>query len=207
MHWRVTLPFVLPVMPHVPELVLFKYDQINSPMENPIVQECRGIILDEADDWRVIARPFTKFYNYGEPNAAPIDWTTARVQEKVDGSLCAFYHYKGDWHVATTGTPDAGGRVHNGERLFRDLIWETAQKHELRMLSPAHTYLFELTSPYNRVVVPHTNRVLRCSASGTRKRARGWPGRRGPVPDGNRADCARVRFRFVRGYPGVLRPS
>ena len=91
-----------------PNLVLFKYDQVNSPMDNPVVQECRGIILDEADDWRVIARPFTKFYNYGEPNAASIDWTTARVQEKVDGSLCAFYHYKGDWHVATTGTPDAG---------------------------------------------------------------------------------------------------
>ena len=141
--------------PAYPNLVLFKYDQINSPMENPIVQECRGIILDEADDWRVIARPFTKFYNYGEPKAATIDWTTARVQEKVDGSLCAFYHYKGEWHVATTGTPDAGGRVHNGERLFRDLIWETAQSHGLELLSPAHTYLFELTSPYNRVVVPH----------------------------------------------------
>ena len=143
-----------------PNLVLFKYDQINSPMDHPVVQECRGIILDEADDWRVVARPFTKFYNYGEPNAAPIDWTTARVQEKVDGSLCAFYHYQGAWHVATTGTPDAGGHVHNGDRLFRDLIWQTAESHQLELLSKAHTYLFELTSPYNRVVVPHNEARL-----------------------------------------------
>lgn len=141
--------------PLYPNLILFKYDQINSPMDNLIVQECRGIILDEAADWQVVARPFSKFFNYGEPNAADIDWTTARVQEKVDGSLCVFYYYADRWHVATTGTPDAGGHVHNGDRMFRDLIWEAAHTRSLQMLSPEHTYLFELTSPYNRVVVQH----------------------------------------------------
>lgn len=30
-------------------LVLLKYDQIESPMDNPIVQECRGLVLDEAN--------------------------------------------------------------------------------------------------------------------------------------------------------------
>ena len=33
------------------------------------------------------------------------------MQEKLDGSLCVAYYYQGDWHVATTGTPDAGGPV------------------------------------------------------------------------------------------------
>ncbi len=141
--------------PAYANLVLLKYDQINSPMDNPVVRECRGLILDEADDWRIVARAYEKFFNYGEPNAPVIDWTTARIQEKVDGTLCIFYHYDSKWHVATTGTPDAGGRVHNGERIFRDLIWETARQYEMQLLSPQHCYLFELTSPYNRVVVPH----------------------------------------------------
>src|SRR4051812_14936403 len=46
-----------------PNLVMLKYDQINSPMSEPIVQECRGIILDEADNWRVVSFPFRKFFN------------------------------------------------------------------------------------------------------------------------------------------------
>ena len=42
-------------------------------MDNPIVQQARGIILDEAKDWKVVARPYDKFFNLGEGNAAPID--------------------------------------------------------------------------------------------------------------------------------------
>ncbi len=146
--------------PEYLNLILFKYDQINSPMDNALVQECRGLILNETANWRVVARAYSKFFNYGEPNAPAIEWATARVQEKVDGTLCIFYHYNNLWHVATTGTPDAGGRVHNGERIFRDLIWETARNYQLELLSSAHCYLFELTSPYNRVVVPHEQSSL-----------------------------------------------
>ena len=91
--------------PAFPSLVLLKYNQIASDMSVPLVQECRGIILDEADGWRVVSRAYGKFFNYGEPGAAEIDWATARVQEKVDGSLCTVYEYAGNWHVATTGSP------------------------------------------------------------------------------------------------------
>jgi hypothetical protein len=136
-------------------LVLLKYDQINSPMGEPLVRECRGLILDEADDWRVVARPYEKFFNYGEPYAAEIDWNTARVQEKVDGTLCVFYRYAGAWHVATTGLPDARGRANTLPLTFHELIWQTAERYGLQLRSADHTYLFELTSPHTRVVVPH----------------------------------------------------
>ena len=68
-----------------PNLALFKYDQIESPMSEAIVQEARGIVLDENDNWRVVGRGFSKFFNHLEGNAAQIDWSTAKVQEKVDG--------------------------------------------------------------------------------------------------------------------------
>ena len=106
-------------------LVLLKYNQIESPMSSPIVQECRGIILDEADDWNVVARAFDKFFNYGEGHAAEINWQTARVQEKVDGSLCLVFFYKREWHVATTGTPDASGDVNASGKSFADYFWDT----------------------------------------------------------------------------------
>src|SRR5277367_6643581 len=67
-----------------PNLVMLKYSQINSPMAEPVVQQCRGIILDQTNDWAVVSYPFDKFFNYGEPNAAAIDWPRAKVYEKLD---------------------------------------------------------------------------------------------------------------------------
>ncbi|MGI4789894.1 MAG: RNA ligase [Janthinobacterium lividum] len=147
--------------PAYPNLILFKYSQIASDMSLPIVQESRGVILDERDDWRVVSRGFDKFFNYGEPNAAEIDWATAVVQEKVDGSLCTLYEYAGEWHVATTGNPDAGGRVNDSDNIFSRLFWETLQSYlgdaSLTALNLPidQCFLFELTTPHNRVIVNH----------------------------------------------------
>lgn len=142
-------------------LVLFKYNQIESPMADPIVQECRGIILDENDNWNIIARAFDKFFNHGEGHAAQIDWKTARVQEKVDGSLCLLYPYQGEWHVATTGTPDASGDVNKQGLSFTDYFWQTmGDKEVMRQVTSDFCFMFELTGPINRVVVPHSVATL-----------------------------------------------
>lgn len=146
-----------------PNLVQLKYNQISSPMHEAVVQESRGLILDQDDDWRIIAWPFRKFFNAGEPHAATIDWTTARVQEKLDGSLMILYWYDGAWQVATSGMPDAAGPVHGTQTPFKQLFWDTwfAAKWPLPVLpSKGHTLLFELMSPYNRVVVEHSTPTL-----------------------------------------------
>lgn len=65
--------------------VLLKYSQIKSDFSQPIVQECRGIILDSNNG--IVCWPFDKFFNYGECYAAKIDWSSAKVQEKIDGCL------------------------------------------------------------------------------------------------------------------------
>lgn len=148
-----------------PNLVLLKYDMINSPMGEPIVAECRGIILDSADNWRIVSRPFDKFWNYGEGHAKPIDWASARVLEKLDGSLMVLYHYDGEWQVSSSGMPDAGGEVNGCDISFRDLFWKVWD--EMGYFRPAEagfmphmTYMFELMTPYNRVVVRHKeNRI------------------------------------------------
>lgn len=150
--------------PVYPNLVQFKYHQFESPLQLPLVREARGIILDEADNWRVIAWPFEKFFNHGEQLAATIYWPGARVQEKVDGSLIILYHYAGKWHAATSGMPDAGGQVNGFAMTFADLFWQT--------IGPAFfdgikepwledtTFLFELSAPENRVVVRNTERKV-----------------------------------------------
>ena len=69
-------------------LVMFKYSQFDSDFMNPLVRECRGIILDE-DTFDVVSYAFDKFGNYGEPYCPEIDWKTARVGEKLDGCVRA----------------------------------------------------------------------------------------------------------------------
>jgi T4 RnlA family RNA ligase len=141
-----------------PSLYLLKYNQIESPMAAPIVQECRGIILDSTDNWRVVAFPFTKFFNQGEQLAASIDWKTARVGEKLDGSLITMYWYDSEWNVATSGNPDAAGQVNGFDFTFSQMFWQAwfdLKPFTTASLNTNYTYIWEITSPYNRVVVPH----------------------------------------------------
>lgn len=144
-----------------PNLVLFKYDQIESPPAAPIVVEARGIILDEANDWAVVARSFDRFFNVGDPHATEVDWDNCRVQEKLDGSLIQMYWYDNQWLVATSGNPDAAGNVNGFDMTFETLFWDTFRAtipsvYEKAEFDPKLTYVWELTSPYNKVVVQHT---------------------------------------------------
>ena len=151
--------FGITVKPHprFPNLVFLKYNQIDSPMHESIVQECRGLILDASDDWRVVSYPFRKFFNHGEPNAVAVDWSTARVYEKLDGSLMTLYPYRGEWHVASNGTPDAGGEVFGHGFTFAELFWKTFKEAGYRLPMPGvpFSFMFELMTPFNRVVVQH----------------------------------------------------
>jgi RNA ligase-like protein len=141
-------------------LVHLKYNQIESPMDDPVVQECRGIVLDCDDDYRVVSFPYKKFFNHGEPHAARIDWPTARVQEKLDGSLIVLYPYRGAWHVASSGTPDASGAAHESGLSFAALFWQVWDSlgYDSTQLDRCgrKCLMFELMTPHNRVIVPHT---------------------------------------------------
>lgn len=146
-----------------PNLITFKYRHTACNFSEPLVREARGIILDEADNWNVVARAFDKFFNYGEGLAAEIDWETAKVYEKYDGTLCLMYHYDGKWHVGTTGTPDGSGTVpFGGGMTFAELFWQTfeAQGLSTEWACEDVTYIFELVSPLNRVVVRYPNNDL-----------------------------------------------
>ena len=134
--------------------VLFKYNQIESPMANPICQEARGLILDRTDNWKVLSWPFRKFFNYGEGHAAKLDLSTARVLEKVDGTCISLYFFDGSWRVQTLGMLDAEGEVNNKfpPETFAELFKKTLGDDKFEYLWPKYTYTFELATPYNRVV-------------------------------------------------------
>ena len=160
------LPLGIKARPHprYPNLVCFKYDQRGSPMSNPVVQQARGIILDEARGWAVVSMSFVKFFNLGEPLAVELDWETARIEEKYDGSLLSLYGYDSAWQVQSSGTADAGGKVvadvrSSGNVTFAELFWSVFERVGYKVPDPEllgrYTFAFELMTPQNQVVVPH----------------------------------------------------
>lgn len=121
--------------------------------EEAIPKECRGIILNVDDNFEIVARPFDKFFNYGESFASEIDWNSAVVQEKMDGTLIILYHYGDGWNVATKGSLSAPD--------FADRVWAILPNFvDLSSLDPDYTYMLEFTAPDNRIVVEYSRPEL-----------------------------------------------
>ena len=152
-----------------PSLVQLSYT-VEAPADSPVVAECRGLILDAADGYRVVAFPFPRFFNHGEPRAADLDWSTARVFEKIDGSLAILYRYAGRWRVASRSHPDASGQLGwysaRGPLPFADLFWQLWERLGYRLPeAPAEgtsprCYLFEMATNRHQIVVRHGEDAL-----------------------------------------------
>ena len=146
-------------------LILLKYNQIESDFDNEFVRESRGIIFRQGS-WNVpVCHAFDKFGNYGEQYVPSIDWSTTAVTEKIDGSLIkVWYDTVTGWRVSTNGTIDAYKATYsdvenaNFGRLFEEgLLRYNLTIHDLfRNLEPGFTYMFELVSPKTRVVIPYS---------------------------------------------------
>jgi len=132
-------------------LVAFKYNQIDSPRGHPVVRECRGIVLEDLT-WKLIAKPFDRFFNVGEMEKEfeEFNWTDFTCVNKVDGSLIIVYFYAGEWHANTSGSFGLGN-CYEYDGTWRELFWKTANIDK-NLLLPWRTYIFELCTPYNRVV-------------------------------------------------------
>jgi hypothetical protein len=107
---------------------------------------------------------FKRFFNAEEPRAAKIDWSTAKILEKIDGSMCnvAYDWIKNEWYVSTSGMLEAGGECNDSGMTFAELFWKAVgittgdAEHFKSCLIKGFTYVFELATPVNIVVVPHT---------------------------------------------------
>ena len=163
-------------------LIMFKYSQIDSDFNIKLVRECRGIVLNE-DTFEPVVVPFFKFGNYGESYCPNIDWKNCWVGQKIDGSLIKVVKFKKGLLISTNGTIDAfkaslPEQIGCPAKSFGDLFCLALQNayHEYQdysrknhlacfdwiltstqwlstLLKEGQTYMFELTSPYNKVVV------------------------------------------------------
>lgn len=164
--WRVLLsqkPYCIDIK-EKDNYALFKYNQIESDMSLRIVQISRGIIID-LNTMQIVCRAFDKFFNYGESQAAKL-YGKIRAEEKIDGSIMKMWFDKDKWNVSTNGMIDAADAnlmmPFNDIKTYKDLFNYAKDGTNISdsAFDKAYTYIFELISPLNRIVVPYKETEL-----------------------------------------------
>ena len=179
------------------------YDQILAKSGDQVAEQCRGMVIrvDRFDfsqcgpnwqkeipwkdavvgDTTVLAWPMCRFYNFGDPAVAAVNWSDPglRVYEKVDGTciICYWDPLHGKWHAATRSVPEAdlpirGDDLEIGSMTFAQLFlkalvanreeasgkpvdWAVDGPDKVVHLSKECTYVFELVSRHNQVVIDY----------------------------------------------------
>jgi len=115
---------------------------------NNVTLNCRGLILDNY--MNIVARPWKKFFNFGE---RPLLFSTddpVEVTDKKDGSLGILYRHPmtGDWKIATRGSFLSEQAIHATK------VWDDKYSH-IVIANEGLTVLFEIIYPDNRIVLEY----------------------------------------------------
>lgn len=161
-------PYYL-IVKHDGPYVLLEYQQFASDMADILCQQARGSIFRQNYEgkWIAISVGMFKFFNYGQIEAAEIDWASAVVSTKVDGSniRLAYDHIAGQWFLSTTGTIRANNVQLGSNRTFysefvRLIGGENKFAALCASLSKQYTYYFEMVSYFNKIVVRYGEEAI-----------------------------------------------
>lgn len=135
-------------------LVILNYDQIESKKTDPVVRECRGLVL-HSKTFEIVAKGFNRFFNWGEvmEEMDRFDFSDFTVTSKEDGSYIAIYNFEDRWY-ANTRASFGLGEVDYSSFTWQGLVCKALNINDLQEINlPKHlTYICELVSPYNKVV-------------------------------------------------------
>ena len=127
-------------------MILFNYnDAVLVPRNHPVLVKCRGLVINDRGE--LLNHPFDRFFNDFEKEAPTIDWKSAEVIEKVDGSLICVFRNEGQWEITTRGSfyPRTDNSLDFAEEFLR-------LYNDLDKLNQEISYQFELVSKNNRIV-------------------------------------------------------
>lgn len=117
---------------------------------NTTTMTCRGLIINTVTG-EILARPFPKFFNYGEESQQKRKWSVNEpviVTDKLDGSLgISYLDPEGKPCIATRGSFTSDQAI-KGTEILRT-------KYAEWQPDPGLTYLFEIIYPENRIVVDY----------------------------------------------------
>lgn len=147
----------LQVHPEFPQLRIANYTEkaVFDREWNAATRASRGLIFD-VDNGDVLARPFPKFFNHGEVDAAKIELDDeVWVSDKMDGSLGIIYVAPDNSvRVATRGSFASDQAVHATRVLNKKYSEWAGFFKSMMFLTTSYNYtpLVEIIYPANRIV-------------------------------------------------------
>ena len=124
--------------------------QFTPELWNEVTDKCRGLIFD-SQSGDIVARPFSKFWNYSDPRhpetmPGTFPSTVPSITRKFDGSLGILYSWYGKWAVATRGSFTSDQSQ-----------WATKWLNDLAFFvwPEGYTPLVEIIFPENQIVVKY----------------------------------------------------
>lgn len=150
------------------ELITLSYGKSCFNFSEKMIKECRGLVIDK--EYNVASMKFEKFFNISEPEAVEDmvklgQCDNLRFLEKIDGSIIGVFKHKDKWYIGTNNVYDS----HNANCLYMDeeipffnIFEEVLEKvhglgvnHFFSKLNPKYTYVYELASHKNKVIVDY----------------------------------------------------
>jgi len=145
------------------DLILFDYNKIIQFKQDwdEISLQARGIVFNKKTG-EIIARGFSKFFNYEElhgeagkrlPKAFQPNFEgDFIVLNKLDGSMGLTYSYKDEWHINTRGAFESDQAVWAKKWFDKNIKTDK--------MSKSFTYIFEIIYPDNRIVVDYGKKEM-----------------------------------------------
>ncbi len=140
------------------QYMTFNYG-IKSPSGNAIVNECRGLSLNDSFD--VVRMGFNRFYNYNDSACGGIDFSLPlTVEDKLDGSLIFLTYLEGcGWMAGTRSRMFPVDNIVGTDFTFGDLFWRVFDCVKA-VLDVNYMYVFELCSRFNRIVIDYEDPTI-----------------------------------------------
>lgn len=128
------------------DMHLYNYGKMVLVARNhPVVVKCRGLVVRV--DGTVVHFPFERFFNDFEQEKTELDWQSAKVEEKVDGSYIGVFWNGNDWEITTRNS------FYPSERDDAKFdVWFKKLFKNFDELDKNICYVFELISRNNPVV-------------------------------------------------------
>lgn len=119
-----------------------------SKIWDDVTRQCRGLIMN-VKTGEVLARPFPKFFNYGEHvgKGLPLPASTPIVMDKMDGMLGILYTLQDKTWIATRGAFESDAAVW-ATKWWRENKGDEPYGNEI-------TYLVEIIAPHLKIVIPY----------------------------------------------------
>lgn len=135
-----------------PSLPIFKLNYgLESPKLDPLVHECRSLVLDK--DFNLVARAFPRFFNLHEVSQINdnFNWGDFDTSEKLDGWLCVVFYYNNQW-IISSRSAFGDNPIDGLDITFKEVVLKAIDPSRLDLLDKTVSYVFEVCGKYTKIV-------------------------------------------------------